>query len=355
MGPGKENNLQGTPLDGDIDPDQLVSDREAPSFEDLLKSTNDILAERSDGKPRSSSSNSRIQLNRELLSRDCNEVEGPAIMPMISGGEGQFESRVILDSKLIELFGRRAGYSLGVLIEQEAPSAVKLTVHELVAVAFKGASGFEQDYVWADSLFSHKHYLPLRRVMDALSLCSPSEEIREDAINLLCVRKPSNLADIFSIAVQHARNEFFVQQIVRRLERISQAEALQVAESALANPLVSTDAMRAKCEELNNSSLAIDQIRLDNKEGASSTREPRDLSTIIFASVHALDEESFMRLVDEALDNHSRLCAPALAALANTRNTTIRDWVTGAFTTRDALKPYSSLVVALPVSARDLG
>jgi hypothetical protein len=191
--------------------------------------------------------------------------------------------------------------------------------------------------------------------MDALSLCSPSEEIREDAINLLCVRKPSNLADIFSIAVQHARNEFFVQQIVRRLERISQAEALQVAESALANPLVSTDAMRAKCEELNNSSLAIDQIRLDNKEGASSTREPRDLSTIIFASVHALDEESFMRLVDEALDNHSRLCAPALAALANTRNTTIRDWVTGAFTTRDALKPYSSLVVALPVSARDLG
>ncbi len=223
--------------------------------------------------------------------------------------EPELQRKAQLDQLLQQLFATTNGYSLGTVLSIAEPNPQKLTAWELVAVAFRAVSGFEQDHIWANCLFSRKEYLPLKAVIDTLSLCSPSYAAREDAILCFSQKGHQDLETIFTIAAQQEPED----SLRRQIERI---------------------------------------LRM---QPTTSAEHPQ-LSTLIFRAANAQSEESFANTVQAVMNEyHEDQAAPALAALANTTAPERRAWALNAFRNTPKLARFEPLLAALPVSARNSG
>lgn len=354
MGPDKDKTPPITsPNSADLDAEQLVAGSSSIDWGSLSKSW----ASRGNFGGRLSSARDQVRVHFDQAQAnqgDLDHVQSFDRLSTYEELEPELQNKNQLDEFLCELFATSTGYSLGEVINLEEPSPCRLTEYELIAVAFKGVSGFEQDHVWANALFSYQAYLPLKGVIDTLSLCSPSYAVREEAVLSLFHKDHPELVAICSTAAKHESDQFLITQMIRRLERLSLGAALTVANAALDNPLLDRASLRSEIEKLNPEIFNSEELLVLTPHRETALVDPR-LSTLVFRSANAEDQRSFAQLVNAVLEEYPTLAAPALAALANTQQADRRAWALGAFDTYAQLQPFGGLIKALPVSAREPG
>lgn len=265
-----------------------------------------------------------------------------------------------LDQFIVTHFADVAGYRLESLMGIKEPKPVKLSHHELLAVAFRGASGFEEDHQWSTCLFSHRDYRPLATVLNTLELRSPLDYVRDLSLKSIFMYSHPDLVRLFTTAAVHDASPFRVEKMITSANRRFGAEAAnKVADAAISsNSVLSVkhkESIRALLARLGNFGEARQSVGLTESEKMPIPPVGYKLSTLIFEAAHAPDENSFNQLVDRVINEYPTLAAAALAPLANTFEPTLRSWTLAAFNTVPQLREYSALLLALPVSCRDSG